>query len=117
MGKLNERTLQMIEGYERMWRSGHTVAEIAEEYGISTATVYVHLSKIAERIGVPRKELLSAPHVEHLTYDRAFEPVKPIDATGFKQSVARTMAAMEAAIDEISVMVEVCEEEAYDGIK
>lgn len=83
--KIDERTLKMIENYERLWRMGYTPTRIAKEYDLSRRTVYNYLPMIAEKIGVPREALLEVPHSEHISYERKYEPVELIDLTDFRE--------------------------------
>ena len=111
MGKINERTLKMMEGYEKLWREGNSAPQIAKYYNLAPSTVYKYLGEIAEKIGVTREELLVAPHSEHLTYDREFEEVKPINIAELKESFARTLASMDNTTEEMDVILALYEEE------
>lgn len=112
--KIDERTLQMIENYERLWRMGYTPTRVAKEYDLSRRTVYNYLPMIAEKIGVPREDLLEVPHSEHISYERRYEPVELIDLTEFREHFNLMEKAFNQLDSDIEKTISVAEQEEED---
>ena len=110
----NERTLKMMENYpHHYYDEGMEPKEIAKLYNLSVTTVYSCLEEIAEKLGVPREELLKKPHDEHIMGARNFEPVKPVDVSEFRkrmqayaESVAELKSEMAKTIEEHEMISE-----------
>lgn len=99
--KENERTLQMRSHFMELWGNGKTVKEVAEQFNLSTYTVYANLQRIADDNGVTRESLLRQPHSAHLTYDRVCQPVKPVNIDVFQKHVREALAELDKTCKQI----------------
>lgn len=94
MASIHERTFKMKRDYVKLHSRGLGPVAIAKKFNLSVKTVYRHLGDIAKEAGVSRESLLEIPHKEHVGYEREFEPVEPVDATGFREHFNATLASM-----------------------
>ena len=124
MGKMNERTLQMIRYYKKHWRDPDcTPTEVAKKFKLSIQTVYSYLQLIAdelsEELGYPvtREDLLEKPHSEHICYERRFEPVEPIDLEKFRRHYTETKAGMRKTIEDIDAILAAQDVDGMDDEK
>ena len=124
MGKMNERTLQMIRYYKKHWKDPDcTPAEVAKKFKLSTQTVYTYLQQIADELTqelgytVTRKDLLERPHSEHLCYERKYEPVEPINLERFRFYYNETKKAMNKTIEGIDEILAAQDVESADDEK
>ena len=100
MGKIDERTLQMMKFYTEHWQEPECKPPaVAKKFRLSVTTVRNHLPEIAEAIGggITREDLLERVHSEHVFSEREYEPVKPVDLTGYKQNFEMAEKAMDDA--------------------
>lgn len=87
----SERTFQMKEQFMTLHEQNLSIKEIAYRFNLSTYTVYSHLQEIADRAGVARESLLQIPHSQHVTYERKYAPVQPVDLTNFNHQFHDTL--------------------------
>lgn len=112
MGRINERTLQMIRYYKKHWKDPDcTPTEVAKKFKLSVQTVYSYLQLIADELSnelhypVAREELLDKPHSEHLCYERKFEKVELIDLEKFRRHYTETKESMHKTVEAIDAML------------
>lgn len=67
MAKRSESVKALIEGFFELRQKNPdiTIQEIADNYNLSSRTVYTYLDEIAKKNGVTREELLMIPHKKH----------------------------------------------------
>lgn len=94
----SERTLKMKEAFMTLHNQGLSIKEIAHKFNLASCTVYGCLQEIADQAGVPRDSLLQVPKGKHLTHERRFEPVQPVDLTEFQERFAATLADFDAML-------------------
>ena len=56
------RVTQMKSSFMGLHSAGVPIEEIAERFGITPRTIYIHLQEIADENGVSRDSLLKTPH-------------------------------------------------------
>lgn len=105
----SERTLRMKQEYVRLHESGLSAKTIAHMFDLETATVYRHLQEIADAAGVTRASLLEIPRSKHVTHERQFEPVKPVDTTEFHQHAQNVLDELASLHDAINKQIKTCE--------
>lgn len=91
MQSQNERTLQMKQAYVRLHESGLSPKNIAHMFDLDVGTVYKYLQEIADANGVTRKSLLETPRAKHVTHERQFAPIKPVDTAEFRTRTQRIL--------------------------
>ena len=64
--KSSERVKQLIDNFMAFHEKGLSIPEIADEFGLTSRTVYLHLQEIADLNGVDRTSLLTIPHKPHI---------------------------------------------------
>lgn len=116
MGRnLDESTLRALEYIYECYIKGCPVPinEVAKKFNRDPSTLYKSLKRLEDKYGISREDFLFHPHSEHMTYDREFEPVKPLDITGYRQSfeealnaMDKTQTIMENAIEMIMLLEE-----------
>lgn len=121
MGKINERTFQMMKFYVEHWQDSECKPPaVAKKFRLSTNTVYNHLDEIAAEIGdgITREDLLERIHAEHICGERKYDPVKSVDLTGYENDFAMAATAMEnmhnsmkATIEELTDAADLDEED------
>lgn len=105
MSRTNERTLKMMENYIKLHNEGHSVADIAKRFNLTTTTVYSKLEEIAKQNGVTRESLLERPfEADHS--GRNYTPVKPIDPSSFRTHYGKAVAEVSAMKEAISRAIE-----------
>lgn len=78
----SERVKQLIENFMTYHKKGLSIPEIADEFRLTSRTVYLHLQEIADLNGVDRTSLLTVPHRAHTMSSRVkklHEDVNPIE--------------------------------------
>lgn len=105
MGKINERTLQMMRHFMELHNAGYTIKEIAKKFELSAHTVYARLQEIADANGVTREELLEHVHTDHVCYVRKFEPVEPVNVGEIQRSFDSIMDEIDSLIDLIDAEI------------
>lgn len=104
----HERTLQMMANFFSLREKGLSLKEIAHMYDLDSSTVYRKLDQIVEDYNashptkITRTDLLERPHSPHLTYERAYAPLTPIDLTKFRAEIATTLASLNSLLATIN---------------
>lgn len=80
-----ERVTRMKMEYMQLREQGLTPIQIAHHFNLASGTVYSALQEIAIANGVSRDSLLLIPRSKHLTHERRFSPVVPVDPTEFRK--------------------------------
>ena len=62
----SERVKQMKKDFIKYRESGKTIKEIANIFGLTDRTVYLHLQDIADENNLSREELLFRVHKQHI---------------------------------------------------
>lgn len=105
MAKTNERTLKMMEAYVDLHEQGHSVAEIAKKFNLTTTTVYAKLGEIAKQNGVTRESLLERPfEADHS--GRNYTPVSQIDPSSFREHHETAIGEVEAMKEAVAQAIE-----------
>lgn len=87
----SERTLKMKEAFMTLHNQGLSIKQIAHQFDLDSSTVYSYLQEIADQAGVSRESLLQTPRAKHLTHQRRFTPVKPVDLNEFHERFDATL--------------------------
>lgn len=114
MGRVNERTLKMMEAFMELHNAGWSIEEIANKFELSPSTVRNHLQEIADANGVTREELLKQVHAKPVCYVRSFEPVSPVDIEEFSRHFESIFEGIEALIAMIDHEIEKEEKAAIE---
>ena len=110
MSSQHERTLKMKADYIRLHTEENlTPKQIAARYDLHVSTVYNCLQEIADQAGVSRESLLITPRAKHLTHERRFDPVKPVDLTNFQQHTQATLDEFDGTLAVIAQHIQTAE--------
>ena len=105
----NERTLKMMDNFMAHHESGMTIAEIAEEYHLSSRHIYGVLDEIAKKNHVSRESLLQVVHKPHILSSWGTQPVEKVDTNGFNEHIAAVRSDMDKLQQSVKDSISVCE--------
>lgn len=113
----SERTLRMKEEYIQLHNRNWSLKRIAHHFDLDTSTVYRHLQDIADAAGVTRESLLVTPRAKHVTHERRFEPVAPVDLITFQQNFQQTIRYFDHTLQTIDATICISEQTAQRFIE
>lgn len=113
----SERTLRMKEEFITLHSQGWSLKRIAYHFDLDSSTVYRHLQDIADAAGVTRESLLDIPRAKHVTHERSFAPVAPVDLTNFRQNFQQALKDFDHIITTIATHIAASEQDAQQIAK
>ncbi len=105
-----ERVIQMKRKYMQLRAQGMTPIQIAHHFDLASGTVYAALQEIATANGVSRDSLLLIPRSKHLTHERRYTPVAPVDPTEFRKRFQAANIDLVRVIESSVAMIDKHEE-------
>lgn len=104
----SERTLRMKRSFMQLHNCGYSIKEIARLFDLDGSSVYRLLDEIvtsynAEHPDAPitREQLLERPHSPHISYERAYAPVIPIDLSFFRSELQDALTSVNSLLSTI----------------
>ena len=104
----SERVKQMKKDFIKYRESGKTIKEIANIFGLTDRTVYLHLQDIADENNLSRDELLFRVHKQHIRVSnkQVNEKKEIIDIDEMKKEFNEMLKTSENIIEKIEETLE-----------
>lgn len=113
MSKQSERVKKMLAGFMNLHEQGFSIPEIAQEFGLTSVTVYAYLQEIADNNGVTRESLLQQVHKTNSYFMTKNRQIRTgiNEAEGLCDQAMKEVQALIEKIGNIDSIMEVSEYE------
>lgn len=101
----SERVKQLIDNFMTYHNKGLSIPEIADEFGLTSRTVYLRLQEIADLNGVDRTSLLTVPHKPHVISSRVKKLHKDVNPVELQENFTEMISLGNELVSKIDTIL------------